>query len=248
MNDTKLQKGQRQARALKDILVILGGLVVLSTFVANELKRDRLKDLSNSIETARTIYLLRSGFQTTNDLIKGIENRLENKHPQLPTDAQDQKRILDMLALQYEYPDFLRNKAALEAISDLRENLPASDSEAKREVFLSETLSREEKLTKDRRAKFFHLGKLSREELKRMNATVSNDEAALEDKEKDLTEDTFDDAISEFGENVMTRARDIQTQDEKSADSWRHIGYILFAIGSLIAVIGQMLGIKYGEG
>jgi hypothetical protein len=54
--------------------------------------------------------------------------------------------------------------------------------------------------------------------------------------------DTFTDAIDQFGSAVLSRARDVQENAEKNTRRWKHLSFGLYPLGLLIGLVGKLSG------
>jgi hypothetical protein len=73
-------------RQVKLLISLLGAVIVFGTFLARDTRRDKLKDLVDSIESAENAYLIRMGNRQMYEEIKRFESEFADfrEHPTRP--------------------------------------------------------------------------------------------------------------------------------------------------------------------
>ena len=221
------------------VISSLGLAVAALTFLAKDVLRDRAKDLADSLEAARHVWLLKSSLDNIDDTLSQVEELLveklvtPSKAPEFPTNAEwdrflaNEDAILSRLLANFQ---LLYEKLP----KGQRKKVESSEKSARRSYL---NLHEEFQVRNEHVLQIISLkppppGTNRREYL--MDVSSEYDDAI---KHADAA---FSDLVSVFESETASAARHVRT-----ITYWT---YVLYPLGILIGVLGQLAGVKPAGG
>jgi hypothetical protein len=212
--------------------------IVAGTFIANNVLRDRAKELADKVDRAQ--HLSESREQYT-DMMEETQSLEQSTHKNKATiTADEEAKRYDRLHLQYE--------------SDLNllQLVPDIDPQAN---VVSKQLRHALEAMSDRVDSLRELQdprELRPEEVPMVRKNIADLEDKIRDELKDYDLGPFDPtnnvdsrievAFASFNHNVLNSANDTREEAEAEAHIGRVIGYFLYAVGFIIALLGKLYG------
>jgi hypothetical protein len=253
---TKKPKLSKPERTLKRTITVAGALIVFITFLINTSLVERYKDLSDAIDRARDVYLLRTDLRTLylqNAKLEALViNRLGPFKESFVNGAVGS--TVEGPNEEYEAKDARWHDSTI--ILDSSQRLLTrlslhSEQDAKIALF-RKWIAHEKQLEDDDEEINNHEGLLKDDEDTKQRA---DDLMELEDLRKRIVSDKqaiandlktshhpLEKAVNIFGAEVLQIAEREYERDDDAYHSWKVWSYVLYAVGWALGLAGHFLG------
>jgi hypothetical protein len=232
----------RTAKRRRRIVSLIGALIVFGTFLAKDVRRDKLKDLVDSIESAENSYLIRAGNRRTLQEIKGFEKSFSDfrRNPTAPEDQLTEADFEDRgvgFYLQTTHDDQLANMEIYDELARLAEKLPGAQPE-KNSLQAAKQLD----------AEFWEeWNAVDKEAMKLPDAwRVKDTPLAKQLEAKIFTASAAGQKCSQTLESVsreiLHEAANERVKAEANYEMWNKFTFLLYGVGFVIGIFGILMG------
>jgi hypothetical protein len=245
-------------RTVRKVISLAGAVIIFATFVAKDMRRDKLKDLIDSIEYAENGYLLRMGQRQTYSEILRIENAFAEfrKHPTSPFVAPvgredvfspsvkgpSDSEVSEGGKIDYAQKRNLRveetsNDELLDNLIGLANRLPEAGEHRKNLADLDQ--DRHQYYEQSYAWEF----ELSRQELEPIlqskggNLALNDEIYLVLAHQEQITEKLYGIATA-----ILPEAAKERQKAEHAYEKWTRFTYILYGVGFILGMIGILMG------
>jgi len=235
---------------LKLIVALTGAAVIFVTFLVKDARRDKLKELVDSVDAAENAFIIRMGNRQTLAEIKRFERQFQEfrEHPTRPLrhnssggggssyDFGDDTQV-NFNGLYTVRAEELSNEDLLDNIVRLANKLPKGEGERKRLQSIQDDTK--EFWTKWYAAfdESFKVNSLPREQ--RSDAPKQANEHIYSAV---TIEETVARMLESITDNVFQEAERERERAEADYAVWNVITYFFYGVGFIIGVIGILMG------
>ena len=246
-----MENSNKPSQKLSRILTLTGAGIVLATFVVKDVLSERLKDANDALVSARALYLSQTYNTFSQEELAYIKQEVDTVVAGLRSDYDSLKAsegVLsaraqaddDYLSVVIEYLDNLRNllgdSPAVASLASAAGKLYENSSE----------LSAKVKTLKEQLPGLFSA--VNRDPSnKQSTADMSqwvNETTPLAGDIKSLT-----DQVGDLTRRILAERKSTQVKVEHQYASMRDLSYVLFFLGWVVGLLGQLWGVApSGEG
>ncbi len=228
------------------LVSILGATIILGTFVVKEARKDKLKDLIDSVDAAENAYMIRiddrknyMALQQLSDVVKDFR-----AHPTKPVSMSEvgggsssfeEPTEIDMGLFESMAEQELSNRELIDTVARLARKLPESRSTLR----LDTIYGMDSSFWNDRQNALTRANGLRATPPK----YVGQKGSVIDEMQRLLS------MVGTVADDVETESRKIisDAEEERSADEarykcWTTIFYFLYGLGWLISVLGIFMG------
>jgi hypothetical protein len=225
---------------LKQFLSLLGATIILLTFIAKDARKDKLKELADSIQTAKNTFNIQEDHQNLYRSLTGFEGmfRAFAEHPTQPLKGRvssSGSTVPNWEWLEEAHNESLDSRQQLVNVSRLREKLSVTGKQKADVNSLLGQLDDVDKKLRDMVDRFN-----AAEEQHRPADIVRQNNEDLSKLSEHL--DELSGEADDASRLVLATAEQELRADEHQSDRWTLRYYVLFALGWVVTVIGILIG------
>jgi hypothetical protein len=230
---------------VKQLLSLLGATIILVTFIAKDARKDRLKELGDSIQNAENAYLIRASerraYQELRDFETGFWDSWEGIHGK-PTIVSDHDIHYRLLTLAMNSAD--ETKSRLDELDRLNNKLPNGGKAQLVTAIRKECADILQSGTQ-------LMGEIDKAQGRGSSVpspTAAKLSTSFVDESNKRISHLYDKSDSVDGETDKANTEiwrlaenDLRTVEQRY-EYWNYIYYVLYAVGWIITLLGTLIG------
>jgi len=230
---------------IRQLLSLLGATIILVTFVAKDARKDRLKDLDDSIQNAENAYLIRADerktYQELRDFESGFWSSWAAGHGKHTTES-DHDIHYRLLTLAMNSTDETRTR--LDALDRLNDKLPNGG----RAQLVQAIREKCAGIMQSGTQLFNQIDNAEGRESSAPVLKVTEPSFSFVNESNKRISDLYDQSDSVDGETdkantqIWHLAEDDLKTVEQRYEYWNYIYYVLYAVGWIITLLGTLIG------
>jgi hypothetical protein len=235
----------------KKILSVAGATILLGTFIAKDARKDKLKELVDSIDNAESVFIIRNQNRSTQTGIKKFEEFVEESFKKLDPNRANKPQDLTMLEkspLTGRISPLLiaidiseNSSEVLDNISRLADKLPqgsipdqATLPRIKREA---DDLEAQVKHLESEEDRFIGVSTTSFERAKDEEDHLNNQARLLSGKAFEIEDQVYD-----LDQTVLKKSEVVRLEEKHRYEEWEKTYYALYGLGWVISMAGILIG------
>lgn len=229
------------------LLIILGSLIIVATFIVKDVLRDQVKDVADSINAAENLYLIRDSNLELHEEIDEVDDNVSKGRIEVLRSLPTKQKDVDVIKKPEWSADFSRNSQRLLRIEN---EMGLEEDNLARLVLKAppkpDHMTQFAELYKQWDTLRIKILEGDRDEL---NAKYFDSKAVYNRSVKTYSDVwLLSQRLHLIGSMILDDAHETKERNERLVNIFTPVSYGLFGLGALLTVLSKLFGVDSGAG